>query len=207
MTLEDTHDPTVPPGTGLAPSATGPVPDPAPRPLPGDEAAEAEPAGALEVLRRGLGASPELRRGLGATVLLGLAVAAGRLTVPVIIQQALDREPLADGSPDTAFVLAAAGMALVVILGAAVLGWVTQRRLVDRAEEGIANLRTRAFDHIHRLSVADHNDTKRGVPGGPGHQRRRIVGPVRPVGAVLLDGEPGADRRHRRGDGAVPRGS
>lgn len=159
-------DPLVPPGTGLAPSTKGPVPEPSAEPRNDadlDRFDEAEPAGAIEVLRRGLETSPELRRGLIATAMLGLAVAIGRLTVPVIIQQALDRPPRPDGSPDTTFVIAAAAIALFIILGAAVLGWVTQRRLVDRAEEAIANLRTKAFDHIHRLSVADHNDTKRGV--------------------------------------------
>ena len=121
------------------------------------------PAPARVVLRRGLAASPELRQGLVATAMLGLAVAIGRLTVPVIIQQSLDRPLLPDGTPDTGFVMVAAMIALVIVSGATVLSWVTQRRLVDRAEAAIANLRTRAFDHIHRLSVADHNDTKRGV--------------------------------------------
>ncbi len=122
-----------------------------------------EPEGALRVLRRGLQASPEFRRGLGATAALGLAVAVGRLTVPVIIQQALDRPLRPDGSMDTGFVLAAAVVALVVITTSAVLGWWTQRRLVERAEEGIANLRVRAFNHVHLLSVADHNESRRGV--------------------------------------------
>jgi ABC-type multidrug transport system fused ATPase/permease subunit len=137
------------------------APDPG-RPDEMDEELD-RPAPARVVLARGLRASPELRQGLVATALLGLAVAAGRLTVPVVIQQVLDRPPRPDGSPDTAFVVVAATIALAVIAGATVLGWVTQRRLVDRAEAAIANLRSRAFDHVHRLSVADHNDTKRGV--------------------------------------------
>lgn len=128
-----------------------------------DELDQEAPTGALEVLRRGLRTSPELRQGLLATVLLGLAVAVGRLTVPVIVQQALDRPELPDGSMDVDFVIRVAGVAVVLIVLASVLGWVTQRRLVDRAELTIANLRTRAFDHVHRLSVADHNETKRGV--------------------------------------------
>lgn len=143
---------------------TDPPTDPStvtPSGLVDDESVEV--AGALAVLRRGISASPELRDGLVATVFMGLAVAVGRLTVPVIIQQALDADIEADGSIDTGAVVASATIAGLVIIAAAIVGWLTQRRLVDRAEAAIANLRTRVFDHIHRLSVADHNDTKRGV--------------------------------------------
>ena len=120
-------------------------------------------AGAGQILRRGIAASPELRDGLVATVFMGLAVAVGRLTIPIIIQMALDIDPAADGSLNTGAIVTMAVVALAVIVAAAVIGWWTQRRLVDRAEAAIANLRVRAFNHIHRLSVADHNDTKRGV--------------------------------------------
>ena len=154
-----TADPFPPgPARSQAP-ATGPHPEPPPTLL--DDGADE--AGALQILRRGLQASPELRNGLAVTLLLGLAVAVGRLTVPVIVQQALDAEPAADGSVDTGAIFSAAAVALLVIVGAGVLGWWTQRRLVERAEAAIANLRVRAFRHVHRLSVADHNDTKRGV--------------------------------------------
>ncbi|MEM7274338.1 MAG: ABC transporter ATP-binding protein [Actinomycetota bacterium] len=142
---------------------TPPVTEPPAPPPSGLADDQIEVAGAMTILRRGLAASPELRDGLIATVFMGLAVAVGRLTVPVIIQQALDAEPAADGSIATGTVLTAAIVALLVIVAAAVVGWATQRRLVDRAEAAIANLRIRVFDHIHRLSVADHNDTKRGV--------------------------------------------
>jgi ABC-type multidrug transport system fused ATPase/permease subunit len=128
-----------------------------------DDSDDTAEVGAAQVLRRGIKASPELRDGLVATVFMGLAVAVGRLTVPIIIQLALDTEVLPDGSMDTSAILRMAAVALAVILAAAVIGWLTQRRLVERAEEAIANLRVRAFNHIHRLSVADHNDTKRGV--------------------------------------------
>ncbi|MEM9653305.1 MAG: ABC transporter ATP-binding protein [Actinomycetota bacterium] len=122
-----------------------------------------EVAGAWRILRRGVAASPELRDGLIATIFMGLAVAVGRLTIPVIIQRALDAETLADGSIDIDSIVTNAVVAVLVIVAAAIVGWRTQRRLVERAEQAIAGLRSRVFDHIHRLSVADHNDTKRGV--------------------------------------------
>ncbi len=128
-----------------------------------DDSNQVEVAGAWNILRRGIKASPELRDGLIATVFMGLAVAVGRLTVPVIIQRALDAETLPDGSIDIGSIIQNAAIALVVIVAAAIVGWRTQRRLVERAEQAIAGLRSRVFDHIHRLSVADPNDTKRGV--------------------------------------------
>ncbi len=155
-------DPGVDPGSpGRPPAEPEAHPEPATVDLL-DPSADAD-VGALDILRRGIRASPELRQGLLVTVAMGLAVAVGRLTVPVIVQQALDSEPLDDGSVDTPAIVSMAGLALAVIIGAAVVGWWTQRRLVERAEAAIANLRIRAFNHIHHLSVADHNDTKRGV--------------------------------------------
>ena len=128
-----------------------------------DQLESVDNLGASQILRRGIAASPELRDGLVATVFMGLAVAVGRLTVPIIIQLALDIDPAEDGSVNAPAIVTMAAVALAVIGLAAVVGWWTQRRLVERAEEAIANLRVRAFNHIHRLSVADHNDTKRGV--------------------------------------------
>lgn len=128
-----------------------------------DDDGDELPEGALSVLRRGLAGSPELRRGLIATVGMGLAVAIGRLTVPIVIQRAFDRDRLPDGSIDTDYVVVLGVVAGVVILGSAVLSWLTQRRLVRRAEAAIADLRIAAFDQVHRLSIADHNETRRGV--------------------------------------------
>ncbi|MEM7338351.1 MAG: ABC transporter ATP-binding protein [Actinomycetota bacterium] len=127
------------------------------------DAAATEPEAALRVLRRGLAASPTLRRGLVATAAMGLAVAVSKLAVPVLIQLAIDRDPEPDGSVDLDFVATTAAVAAAVILAAAVVSWIAQRRLVLRAEQAIAELRTDAFAKVHELSVADHNDTRRGV--------------------------------------------
>ena len=56
-----------------------------------DVAAEATELGAMETIRRGLALSPELRVGLGVTGLLALGSTAGRVVVPVLVQQVLDR--------------------------------------------------------------------------------------------------------------------
>lgn len=126
-----------------------------------EDAGEGE--GALRLLRRGLGVTPELRRGLLATLLMGLSIAAGRMTIPILVQQTIDRALTGDGDVDQRVLVTSAIIATAIIVGSAVLSWQAQRRLVSRAESAIASLRIMAFDHIHRLSIADHNETKRGV--------------------------------------------
>ncbi|NND73665.1 MAG: ABC transporter ATP-binding protein [Ilumatobacter sp.] len=126
-----------------------------------DEAGSSE--GALSVLRRGLRQSDELRQGLATTVGMGLSVAAGRLAIPVLLEQTINNGVLVDTGVDTGAVLRSAAVMSVVVIAAAFVSWLTQRRLVIRAEAGIANLRIAAFDKVHELSIADHNETRRGV--------------------------------------------
>jgi len=124
---------------------------------------EAEPEGAISVLRRGLGHSEVLRRGLGVTVGMGLATAVARLTVPVLIQRAIDRDPLPDGGFDVNYATWMAVAAAGLIIFANTMLWATQRRLVVRSEQAIADLRSEAFAKVHQMSVADHNETRRGA--------------------------------------------
>ena len=122
-----------------------------------------EQTGAFAVLRRGVAASPELRRGLAVTVAMGLAIAVGQLTIPVIIQRAFDQGRERDGTLDVGYVLGIAALAAAVIVVAALVSLLAHRRLVVRAEAAIANLRIAAFRRVHELSIADHNETRRGV--------------------------------------------
>ncbi len=140
---------------------TVPAIDDAHRREPVEERGTSE--GAISVLRRGLRQSHELRQGLPATILMGLSVAAGRLATPVLIERTINDGILAPDGVDPGAVVRAALVMGVVVVVAAVVSWLTQRRLVTRAEAAIANLRVAAFDKVHRLSVADHNQTKRGV--------------------------------------------
>jgi ATP-binding cassette subfamily B protein len=128
-----------------------------------DSHAEHGEAKALTVLRRGLATSPELRAGVKLTVVMALVMAVGRLTVPILIQQIIDRG-LDDGAGfRPGFVYGACAIATVVVLGVMFLARLTYLRLVRNAEAALLALRVRAFAHIHRLSLADHNDTRRGV--------------------------------------------
>jgi putative ABC transport system ATP-binding protein len=123
-----------------------------------------ESEGAWSVIRRGIRASPPLRRGLGLTAAMGVSVALGQLAVPVLIQQALDSGGLTEANEvDIDAVTRLVAIVVGIVVLAAFANWRTQRRLVRRAEETLYHLRTTAFAKVHRLSVADHNDTSKGL--------------------------------------------
>ncbi|MGA9597177.1 MAG: ABC transporter ATP-binding protein, partial [Acidimicrobiia bacterium] len=67
--------------------------------------------GALDTIKRGLSLSPELRRGLAGTIVIALVSTAGRVIVPVAIQQIIDRG-LSNGGVDMGFVVRMVGVAL-----------------------------------------------------------------------------------------------
>jgi putative ABC transport system ATP-binding protein len=119
--------------------------------------------GALAVLRRGVRTSPELRAGAWVTLAMALLAAAGRLVIPVLVQQVLDHGLLGPQGyrPGVVWGLAAAALAVVVIV--LVAGRAVYIRLVSTAEAVLLGLRVRAFEHIHRLSLADHTGSRRGV--------------------------------------------
>ena len=123
----------------------------------------AEPVKALRVLRRGVAMSPELRRGLPAIAAVGLFAAVGRLIVPVMVQLVLDHGVLgADGyRPGVVWTLSLAALAAVLVVAAA--SRFALIRLVRLAESVLLGLRVRAFEHIHRLSLAAHSESRRGV--------------------------------------------
>ena len=129
---------------------------------PEAEAAHLQNATATEVLRAGVRASPELRTGFLVSVTFAIVVAAGRLVVPVAIQQILDKGFTSEG-PDWSFIITACVVAYVAIAVLAVLDRVTLLRLLTTAENVLYGLRTRAFAHVHDLSLAHHSETKRGV--------------------------------------------
>jgi putative ABC transport system ATP-binding protein len=117
---------------------------------------------AMEVLRRGLSRSPELRTGIYFTVAMAIATAVGRLVTPVLIQQILDKGVNGSAGFQPGFVFGASAFAAVIALSVMALSRATYIRLVQAAEQMLCNLRVRAFAHIHRLSIADHNESRRG---------------------------------------------
>ena len=117
---------------------------------------------ALTVLRRGLAESPELGRGFKITVLFAIISAIGRLTIPILVQQIIQNGLLANEGFRVGFTLTACGLAAAIVISVALLSRVTYVRLVLTSESMLRNLRVRAFGHAHALSVADHNETRRG---------------------------------------------
>lgn len=111
------------------------------------------------VLRRGLAVTPELREGLRLTVVLALLAGAGRMVTPVLVQQVVDHH-LSSGGLGGILRMASAGAVVVVLT--ALCSRATGRRLAGAAERGLAALRTRTFRHIHALSIAHHNEERRG---------------------------------------------
>jgi putative ABC transport system ATP-binding protein len=130
---------------------------------PDPDDVDAIEGGAVVAFRRIVGEMPELRHGAGLTALLALAIAAGRVTVPVLLQQVLDRGILGPEGYRPAFIAVAVAVAVVAI----VVFWTLERiglaRLTRAAESGLAGVRVRTFEHIHRLSAADHTESRRGV--------------------------------------------
>lgn len=121
-----------------------------------------EQAPALAVLRRGLQVSPVLRQGLVVTVGLAIAAAAGRLIVPLLVQQTLDHG-FVDGEWRPRFIFTATAIAAAVVVLVAVLSGATYLRLVRVAEMMLADLRVSVFEHIHRLSISSHTASRRGT--------------------------------------------
>ena len=115
------------------------------------------------MLRRGLAVSPELRTGIAFTVGMAVATAVGRLVMPVLIQQILDK-----------------GVTGTERLPARLRRRRQRRRprhhrwwswcsagpptsaWCGRPRRCCATCGSQAFAHIHRLSIADHNESKRG---------------------------------------------
>lgn len=136
------------------------------RPVPSEPAEPPEPefgGGALGLLRRGLREAPELRGGLAFTLAMALALTAGRVLVPVLIQQTLDRGLAGPAGFRPGLVYSASAVAAALVGLLYLVGRATYRRLVERAEAALAALRVRAFDHIHRLSMAEQTAERRGT--------------------------------------------
>jgi ATP-binding cassette subfamily B protein len=113
------------------------------------------------VLRRGIRESPELRAGLAFTVIISLGVVVAHLTTPVLIQLVFDHG--FDGGFRPVYVGSACAAAFALVALTFVTSRSAGRRLVSAAENAMMGLRIRTFAHIHRLSIAEQSDEKRGV--------------------------------------------
>ena len=116
---------------------------------------------ARRVLLEGIRMSPELRRGIAFTVAVSLLAAAGALLVPIVVQQIFDHGFRGGFRPAFVFGLSAAAGLLIVL--AYLAEREATRRITRASEEALAQLRVRAFAHIHQLSIAVQSQERRGV--------------------------------------------
>ncbi len=118
---------------------------------------------ARATLRRGLAHSPELGEGFGKTLALAAVGTAGRLVVPIAVQQTLDRGLGGPSGVDLAFVAWTAAAATVAIVLTGVSSFVMTSRLFTAAERGLATLRIKAFRHVHDLPLLTQSTESRGA--------------------------------------------
>jgi ATP-binding cassette subfamily B protein len=118
--------------------------------------------GAWHTFVRGLRLSPELRDGLPGTLLLALLATGGRVIVPVAVQQTIDRGLRVAGGPDLGVVALLVSLAAAAIVATAVSAYAMNVRLYRTSETALASLRTRAFRHVHDLSMLHQQAERRG---------------------------------------------
>ena len=121
------------------------------------------PLSTIQALRRGFVVAPALRRGLEFTIVLAFIGTALQLVVPVVLQQIIDNEILGGNSVDTSAVAQKAVAALVAMTFAGIARWQSLKRLVFASATGLAELRVKTFEHLHRLSIMELQSERRGV--------------------------------------------
>ena len=117
--------------------------------------------GSFATLLHGLRIAPEFRAGLPMTLLLALVSTAGRVVVPLAVQQTIDHG-LSGPTPDLQLVRVACGLAALAVLVTAVANYLMNVRLYRTTEDGLLALRTRAFRRVHDLSVLHQAAERRG---------------------------------------------
>mgnify|MGYP000969568208 FL=1 len=114
------------------------------------------------IIGRGVTVAPALKSGIGLTFLLALFGTGARLVIPILIQQSIDHG-LQPGRVDVSYIVRLSVIgAICVVISSFCLREAT-KRLGTRAENGLFSLRSQLFDHIHRLSLEEHNNEKRGA--------------------------------------------
>lgn len=116
----------------------------------------------ISTIRRGLKVAPVLRDGLGLTFVFAAIGSAGRIVVPVLIQQAIDNGIVGRENVRVGYVTQLAVIAALAVTLAALALRQAQVRLGERSERALYDLRSKLIGHINHLSLADHNEERRG---------------------------------------------
>ncbi|WFE31257.1 ABC transporter ATP-binding protein [Micromonospora sp. WMMD975] len=123
-------------------------------------AAEARTETTWGTLRRGLALSPELKTGLAATLALALVYMVGRVAVPVAVQRGIDHGIV--GGLDLDVISRTVTITAAVLVVTTTCGYLMMRRLFTVSETALAGVRTRAFRHVHDLSMLHQQSERRG---------------------------------------------
>ncbi|GAB2817951.1 ABC transporter ATP-binding protein [Actinocorallia aurea] len=118
--------------------------------------------GAFATLRRGLAITPEFRRGLSLTLLLALVATAGRVVIPIAVQQTIDHGLPDAGGADLGYVRNAVLLCAAATVVTALSAYLMNVRLYRRTEGSLATLRVKAFRHVHDLSMLTQSTERRG---------------------------------------------
>ena len=118
---------------------------------------------ALTTIKRGLVIAPVLRHGLGITFFLAMLGSLGRVVVPVLIQQAIDRGIIGRDDVRVDFVVQLAIVAAIAVTLSTLAFRQAAVRLGERSERALYDLRELLIGHIQQLSLSDHNEERRGA--------------------------------------------
>jgi ABC-type multidrug transport system fused ATPase/permease subunit len=120
-------------------------------------------AGGLQTLKDGLKVSPELARGWWLTGILALTMTAGRIVVPIAVQQTIDKGLSGPGGPNMSYVAWMCVVCAVGVILTAGASYLTTVRLAINSESGLATMRIKAFRHVHDLPVLTQSTERRGA--------------------------------------------
>jgi ATP-binding cassette subfamily B protein len=118
---------------------------------------------AWQTIKRGTEISPELKDGFWGTMGFALLGTAGRVVVPIAVQQTLDRGINGPHGLDLGFVTVMALVAAAALVLTGVASYLMTTRLFTTAERGLATLRIKAFRHVHDLPLLTQNTERRGA--------------------------------------------
>ncbi len=124
--------------------------------------------GTIVTFRRAFRIAPEFARGFGVTLLLAVLSTAGRVVVPVAVQQTLDHglgsTTTGSGTKvDLGAIRASLGLAVIAVIVTATAAYFLNVRLFTSTESGLATLRIKTFRHVHDLSMLRQASQSRGA--------------------------------------------
>jgi putative ABC transport system ATP-binding protein len=118
--------------------------------------------GTAKTISRGVDIAPDLGKGIALTFFLAVIGSLARVAVPILIQQSIDNG-LEPGNVRVGYIC---GLGVIAAVAVVLTAWALRTavlRLGISAEQGLYTIRVKLYDHIHRLSLADHNEERRGA--------------------------------------------